>query len=102
MHATVPAILEKLHAGAVDQLKYYDFLNYFFHAISQDYFNTKLLVFGRAKHCQGLREKQSNILMNSLLNVTRNLKIKWKNSRQILIIVQVMFYLFSNLLILQM
>jgi hypothetical protein len=38
---TVPVILEKLHVRVIDQFKYFDFLDDYFHPISQDDFNTK-------------------------------------------------------------
>lgn len=54
---TVPASLEKLQIRVLDHLKYYDFPLDYFTRISQDESNTKWIVYGRAKHRQGLTEK---------------------------------------------
>ncbi|GMO20251.1 MAG: hypothetical protein Ta2E_11420 [Mycoplasmoidaceae bacterium] len=73
---TVPATLEKLHVRVVDQFKFFDFLDDYLHPISQDDFNTKWIVYGRAKHCQGLIEKTKSQLDGFFVKFEQELEVQ--------------------------
>jgi len=59
---TVPGLTEKLHARVCESMRLYDFLDEYGHGLAQEDFNNKWLLYGRARHCQGLIDKARQTL----------------------------------------
>ena len=59
---TVPGFCEKLHPRVVDSMRYYDFLDEYFHPISPEDFEPKWDCFGHSRHCLRLIDKQRAVL----------------------------------------
>lgn len=60
--ATVPGLTEKLHTRVCDAMRYYDFVDEYFHPVPQEDFEVKWDCFGHARHCAALIEKSKGIL----------------------------------------
>ncbi|EAY19693.1 Dynein heavy chain family protein [Trichomonas vaginalis G3] len=71
---TVPGLTEKLHARVMDAMRYYDFIDEYYHPISQDDFELKWECFGHSRHCAFLIEKSKAILEGFFIKFEQDLE----------------------------